>query len=250
MLGVIGISTAVEYGIKGLYEETVGRLFELASPDRGTAEERYAAQVAEEYAQLINQKGWYEFSFGHALIHLWTDVPWTGPGFVRKWERRFALSVEYGVKAIYASVIGLGTGAAYSPDEAYRYLVVAGWSDSLASDTAAAEGPRRIAWLDRHYALLSVPRYAPFRDALLDLARQASRVRVAEISGNETVTLTGTAPPSWRPPARSRVVVAYAVPAEPTRIRVLLAVHARDLLTVLAEAQAGAGMRVDHIYDY
>jgi FAD/FMN-containing dehydrogenase len=248
MLGVIGLSTAVEYGLKGLYEVTVGRLSEQAAPIGGTAEDRYAAQVAEDYAQLINQKGWYEFSFGHALVHLWTDVPWTGPGFLRKWERRFALSAEYGVKAIYATVIGLGTATAYSPDEMQRFLVVAGWSDSLAS--ADPDGLRRVVWLDRHYALLAVPRYAPFRDALLALARQSGRVRCAEISGNPVVTLTGTAPRDWRPPSRSRVVVAYAAPAEPARIRVLLAVDARDLLAALAEVEAGGQLKVDHIYDY
>ena len=248
MLGVIGLSTAVEYGLKGLYEVTVGRLAELAAPVGGTAEDRYAAQVAEDYAHLINQQGWYEFSFGHALVHLWTDVPWFGPGFLRKWERRFALSAEYGVKAIYATVIGLGTATAYSPDEMQRYLVVAGWSDSLAS--ARPDGIRRVAWLDRHYALLAVPRYAPFRDALLALASRSARVRVAELCGNRVVTLTGTAPRDWRLPARSRLVVAYAAPAEPTRIRVLLAVDARDLLAVLTEGEAGGRLRVDHIYDY
>jgi FAD/FMN-containing dehydrogenase len=248
MLWVIGLSTAVEYGLKGLYEVTVGRLAELAAPAGGTAEDRYAAQVAEDYAQLINQKGWYEFSFGHALVHLWTDVPWFGPGFLRKWERRFALSAEYGVKAIYATVIGLGTATAYSPDEMQRYFVVAGWSDSLAS--AQPDGMRRVAWLDRRYALVAVPRYAAFRDALLGLAGRSARVRVAELCGNRVVTLTGTAPRDWRLPARARLVVAYGAPTEPVRIRVVVAVEARDLLTVLAEIAPGAQLRVDHIYDY
>lgn len=251
LLGVIGISTAVEYGLKGMYEESVGRLSEQAAPAGGTAEDRYAAQVAGDYAHLINQKGWYEFSFGHALVHLWTDVPWIGPGILRKWERRFALTVEYAVKAVYATAIGLGTGAAYSPDEDQRYLVVAGWSDSLAvSDTTAPEPLRRVTWLDRRYALLSVPRYTPFRDALLTLARHAAQLRVAEISGNTVVTLTGTAPRGWRPPPRSRVVLAYAAPTEASLVRVLLAVEARDLLTVLADLQAGGHLKVEHIYDY
>jgi FAD/FMN-containing dehydrogenase len=250
MLGVIGISTAVEYGLKGTYEETVGRLSEQAAPRGGTAEDRYAADVAEAYDRLINQKGWYEFPFGHALVHLWTDVPWIGPGMLRKWERRFALSVEYAVKAAYGSLIGLGTATAYSPDEADRSLVVAGWSDSLASDPAMPEGLRRVAWLDRRYALLTVPRYAPFRDALLQLAAHASTVRLADVCGNRVVTLTGTAPRDWRPPARSRVVVAYRTPADPARMRLLLAVDARDLLTMLDDVRAGGQLHVDHVYDY
>jgi FAD/FMN-containing dehydrogenase len=248
MLGVIGLSTAVEYGLKGLYEETVGRLSEQDAPIDGTAEDRYAATVASQYARLINEKGWYEFSFAHALVHLWTDVPWTGPGILRKWERRLWLSAEYGFKAIYATLIGLGTATAYSPDEAQRYVVVAGWSDSLAVDTAPVH-LRRVAWLDRRYALLSVPRYAAFRDALLGLSRDASRVRVAEVSGNEIVTLTGTAPRDWEAPPRSTVVAAYAVPTDRGWMRVVLAVDARDLLDVLAAGTRGR-LVVDHIYDY
>ncbi|HKH92184.1 MAG TPA: FAD-dependent oxidoreductase, partial [Gemmatimonadaceae bacterium] len=120
MLNVIGVSTAIEYGLKGLYENTIGRLFELNMPEGGTAEDRYAAKVAREYATLISTKGWYEFSFMDALRGLWTDVPLGGPGILRKWERRFALSAEYLVKAAYASLIGAGTAAGYSPDELTR----------------------------------------------------------------------------------------------------------------------------------
>ena len=252
MLGVIGLSTALEYGLKGVYENTVGRLFELDRPAGGTAEERYAADVADAYAKLIAEKGWYEFGFAHALAHLWTDVPLFGPGLLRKWERRFALSGEYAIKAVYATMIGIGTSSAYEADVLPRYVVAAGWSDSLArgetGDTAATS-MHRVEWLDRHYALLTVPRYAPYRDALLSLARHADRVRVAEISGNRVVTFTGTVPGAWSIPSRATEVVGYVAPADPQRVRVVLAVDARDLLDVLREAQRD-GLVVDHIYDY
>jgi len=94
-----------------------------------------------------------------------------------------------------------------------------------------------------------VPRYAAFRDALLGLSQNASRVRVAEISGNEIVTVTGTAPLAWRAPPRSTVVTAYEVPTDPGWMRVVLAVNARDLLDVLNERMRGR-LVVDHIYDY
>ncbi len=254
MLGVIGTSTALEYGIKGLYENTIGRLTEWNRPGDGTAEDRYAADVAEAYDALIVQHGWYEFGFGSALGRLWTAVPWFGPGLLRKWERRLWLSAEYGGKAIYATLIGAATATAYSADEEQRMLVVAGWADSLGQSSAPADSALRqvgrVAWLDRRYALLRVPRYSPYRDALQALAGHAETVRVAEISGNRVVTLTGTAPAGWRPPERSAVVVAYAVPSEPARIRVVLSVDARDLLTVLGAVRREGEFGVDHVYDY
>jgi FAD/FMN-containing dehydrogenase len=247
MLWVIGLSTAAEYGLKGAYENTVGRLFEWLGPAEPTEEEIYAANVNRDYVALINLAGWYEFNYLGALGRLWTTVPFFGRGFPRKLERRLALTGEFTIKAIYGWLIGLGTGAAYDSDEARRWMVVAGWSDTLAhaiSDSVTARP------LYRGYVLLSVPRYAPYRDALLAMADHSDQLRVAEISGCEQVVLTGTAPAGWQSPPRTTVATAYAEPAEPGRIRVLLSVRARDLLTVLAGLKAAGEFKTDHIYDY
>jgi FAD/FMN-containing dehydrogenase len=251
MLGVIGVSTAIEYSLKGIYEGTIGRFFELNMPAGGTAEDRYAAKVARDYAKLIATRGWYEFSFARALGGLWTTVPMTGPGFFRKWERRFALSAEYTIKAVYATLIGAGTAASYAPDDSMRYVVAAGWDDSygFAIDSTVARF-KPVAALDRGYELLSVGRYDPFRDALLSLSDRAGSVRLAEVSGNEVVTVSGTAPRAWRSPPRSSVVVAYPTPDDPSRTRMLLRVNARDLLDVLHGLRSGRQFTVEHIYDY
>lgn len=250
MLGVIGTSTALEYGLRGAYENTVGWLGEQFMPAGGTAEDRYAARVAADYARLIHERGWYEFSFARALAGLWRDVPLGGPGLVRKLERRWILTTEYGVKAAYATLIGLGTGAGYAPDETVRYLVAAGWSDSLRAADPALGAVRRVADLDRGYALLAVPRYDPYRDALVELARHAGRVRLAEASGCEVIAVVGTAARGWTPPAGAEPVVGYADPTEPARTRLLLRVPVRDLLDVLAAAGRDGRFRLEHVYDY
>jgi hypothetical protein len=251
MLGVIGLSTAVEYGLKGVYENTIGRVAEWTEPAQGVEEERYAARVAADYAALIATRGWYEFSFAHALRGLWTEVPLRGPGTIRKLERRLVLSGEYGIKAVYASLIGLGTAGAYDPDSPTRELVVAGWADSIARDPRLS-AVSVAATLDRGYTLLRVPRYSPFRDALLALSAHAASVRVAEVDGNEIVTVTGLAPADWVAPARANVITAYPALDDASRQRLLVSIHARDLLDVLASERAlGAkGLAVDHIYDY
>lgn len=71
MLCVIGVSTAVEYGLKDIYEGTIARLFAPYLPKGGTDEDRYAARVARDYATLITTRGWYEFSYTGALRGLW-----------------------------------------------------------------------------------------------------------------------------------------------------------------------------------
>ena len=219
-------------------------------PAGGTAEDQYAARVSREYATLIATKGWYEFSFMRALRGLWNEVPMSGPGILRKWERRFALSAEYLVKAAYASLIGAGTAAGYAPDELTRHVVAVGWSAPLDASIAGRAHFTKVRDLDRGYALLAVPRYNPFRDALLALSDRADSVRIAEISGSEVVTVAGTAPATWRTPPRTSVVVAYRQPDEPSRTRMLLRVQARDLLDVLRGIREEKQFAVEHVYDY
>jgi FAD/FMN-containing dehydrogenase len=250
MLGVIGVSTAIEYGLKGAYENTIGRLSELNMPPGGTDEDRYAAQVAKRYVDLIEQRGWYEFGFADALKGLWTSVPTSGRGPVRKWERRFALSAEYGIKTVYAALIGLGTRSAYSADEMQREILVAGWNDSITRSSAALSRVEPMKKLDRGYTLLSVPRYNPFRDALLALSDYSSTVRIAELSGAEIVTVSGTAPLGWEAPPRTTVILAHGVPVDGTRNRILMQTSARDLLDILHQVRSEGRFQVEHVYDY
>jgi hypothetical protein len=64
------------------------------------------------------------------------------------------------------------------------------------------------------------------------------------------VTVSGTAPAAWQTPPRTSVVVAYAMPDDPSRTRMLLRVQARDLLDVLSRVRAEKAFVVEHIYDY
>jgi len=249
MLGVIGVSTAIEYGLKGVYENTIGRLSELDMPRGGTDEDRYAAQVAKRYVDLIEQRGWYEFGFADALKGLWS-LPTSGPGMVRKWERRFALSAEYGIKSLYATLIGFGTQSAYSADETQRQIVVAGWNDSIARQSGALSRIKAVKQLDRGYTLLSIPRYNPFRDALVALSDYSTTLRIAEMSGAEVVTVSGTAPLRWEAPARTAMLLAHEVPIDSTRNRLLLQTSARDLLDVLHQLRSEGKFQIEHIYDY
>jgi hypothetical protein len=168
----------------------------------------------------------------------------------RKWERRFALSAEYGIKSVYAALIGLGTKSAYSADEMLREMVVAGWNDSIARSSGPLSRIKVVKRLDRGYTLLSVPRYNPFRDALVALSDYSSTVRIAELSGADIVTLSGTAPLGWQAPPRTAVILAHEVPVDSARNRVLMQTSARDLLDVLHELRSEGRFQVEHIYDY
>jgi FAD/FMN-containing dehydrogenase len=246
MLGVIGLSTALEYGLKGLYENTIGRLSESVAPNEMTPEEQVGARVNADYARFIAIRPWYEFDYVTARRAVRAARNERGPGAFRRFERGTILTIEFTLKGWYARLIGGGTKTMYTADEETRWLLTAG-----AADSARVPGVAAVERLDRGYVALRVPRYNGVRDALAVLATDPSAVRVVELSGNGRVAITGTAPLAWRPPPGMTPIIAYRVPIDPTRMRVVAEVAVPELLALLhAERTSAAGLRVDHVYDY
>lgn len=248
MLGVIGVSYSVEYALKGAYEGTVGRFSAWTAGGRRTAEDRFAHEVAADYAKFIHAVPWYRYPFGDQLGRLWSDVPKWGPHGFRKWERRLSLTVELAVKAGYASLLGGATGAAYAPQDLRIGAVVFGDAASL------APGDQRIVsrWpIGPRHALVTIRRYDPFGELLLDAARRGESVPLVEIAGNDDIVVTGLATADWRYVGPEAEFL-YAIPlaTDPARIRPVLKVRTRDLLPFLRRAQADGRFTVDHVYDY
>ncbi|HEY9229888.1 MAG TPA: FAD-binding oxidoreductase [Gemmatimonadaceae bacterium] len=248
MLGVIGVSYSAELALKGLYENTIGRFSGWTAGHELSEEDRYAATVAADYGRFIHVRPWYEYSFGSKLRALWTDIPLWGAKPIRKWERRVFLSLEYGIKALYAAAITLGTHAAYAPQDDKMQMIVTGWSDSAAARHRAV---KPLARLDSVHTLVALPRYDDFRDAIRGLAASNEGVRVSEIAGNREIFLTGVAPAAWHyDNTAGRVVYELPLPTDPTRKRIAMRVPVGELLAVLHRVDAERLLTVDHIYDY
>ncbi len=248
MLGVIGVSYSVEYALKWAYEGTVGRFSAWTAGGRMTAEDRFAHEVAADYAKFIHTIPWYQYPFGDQLRRLWSDVPLGGPNAFRKWERRLSLSVELAIKAGYASLLGGATGAAYAPQDLQIGAVVFGDTASLApgDERIVARRP-----LGPRHALITIQRYDPFGELLRDAARRGESAPLVEIAGNDDIVVTGLAPADWRYVGPDAEFL-YAVPVatDPKRIRPVLKVRTRDLLPFLRRVEADGRFQVDHVYDY
>jgi hypothetical protein len=247
MIFVIATSTTVEYTLRAVYENTLGRTSWLLDGGRLTDEDRYAAKAAQDYVDFIRQEPWYLFDFWSRLKHLWTDVPLVGPGIVRKWERRYALTTEYAIKAVYGKLIEKATRATYTPALMTTDVVV----DSLPEGWTP---PARVSVQRRlpdGRVLLSLPRYFDFRIAATALAQQG--VRIDDVAGNGVaapilVTVwagddTKLPPGDWRELFEQPLTL----PAQTRRIALLMPVG--KLSTFLAQAPA-MGLTVEHVYDY
>src|SRR5258705_9304301 len=118
---VLGGSLALEYAIRGAYEQSVGRLSEWTSSHELVEEDAYAARVAREYADFVYVRPFYAFGFAHALRELWKETSFWGKHPIRKWERKFILSVDYGLEAIYAGVLRTASHVTYGVESADTY---------------------------------------------------------------------------------------------------------------------------------
>ncbi|CAM2156468.1 conserved exported protein of unknown function [Pararobbsia alpina] len=245
MIWVIASSTTVEYALRSIYENTVGRASWLLGGERLTDEDRYGAQAAQEYVDFIRQEPWYLFDFGSRLHHLWTDVPMHGPGLIRKWERRYALTTEYAIKAAYGKLIEKATRATYTPALMTTDVVV----DHLPENWSPPDRVRVLSRLPDNRALLELPRYFDFRIAATSLSQQG--IRLTDIAGNTSDILVTV----WKkdetslPIGDGRVLFEQRLTVPANTQRVALLIPVRELSDFLVTAGAH-GVAVEHVYDY
>ena len=244
-LVVIGASFTVENVLKGIYENTVGRVTEWISSSDLTEEDVYAREVAKEYGEFVHTIPWYEFPFGEKLRELWGSTHGWGPNVIRKWERKTVLSVEYGLKALYGWLIRQGARAVYAPED----LEIQVWAAGV-SEAALKQEPdvRVVRAFDGEAAIVSIPRYEAFTQIVPRLAKQG--VRFVEMAGNDEILVTAFAPRDWQYDLpNGEFLFAMPILTQPELKRVAVRVPVRSLPLVLEEME-NSGVKLEHIYDY
>ncbi len=246
MIVVIGISYSTEYLCKGLYENTVGRLTEwISSPGSWrpqTAEDRYIQAFAQEYATFIHATPWYEFPFAPKLREFWTSGESAKGNMLRRWERRVAFTLELLFKTAWGWVIKQGSQAAYDPEE----LVIQVWVRD--AEKPNMPGIQHYEQVDAHSALLALPRYEPFTQAVTSLATQG--VQFIEIAGNTKILMTIIAPSEWKDTHnRGEVLQEWTILTQPHLKRVAMTVAVEQLHEVLPSFLS-EGVKIDHLYDF
>jgi len=243
MLGVIGVSFTTEYAIKGAYENTVGRLSEWLGFYQ-TDEDVFAHKTAREYAEFMHMAPWYEFPFWSKLTGLWMGTPLWGPDPVRKWERRFALSAEYGTKAVYGRIIRWSSGTVYRPED----HVIHAWLDDVPERVFADSRVKRIKTLTARSYIVTLPRYEAFTQTVIALAKHG--VRFHDFAGNDAILVTAIAPNAWDGRLATGVrLFSEPILTNPAAKRVAIRAPV-PLLHVLLADLAIRGVSIEHVYDY
>jgi hypothetical protein len=244
MICVIAGSTTVEYALRSLYENTVGRL-SWSTSSALTAEDKYGAMVAQDYVDFIRKEPWYLYDFSAKLKGLWSSTPLRGPDMLRKLERRYALTTEYLIKAAYGKLIERATRAAYVP----ALMTTQAVAKQLPADLGPVAGVKVLKTLPDGQALLEMPRYFAFRVAATQLASKG--VELSDIAGNRSVILVTAISnaDAQAVPAGGRMLFEQPILTQPGRKRTAIVLPVGGLSRFLASASA-LGLDVEHVYDY
>ena len=244
MLQVIGVSTTAEYMLKGIYENTVGRFTHwTASAD--TPEDLLIQQAHAAYGKLIYDKAWYHFPFWSWAKRIWSEPSFFGKNFIRKLERKFAFTLEFTFKALYAKLIGFGAQTAYeASDGLVTLLVKADPQQLLALDPRI----KLLKDMGDHKLIITLPRWGDFTQIMPKLAE--ANVHFIEISGNDDILVSAISQNPERPDiANARFLFSSIVMSPANQERQIYSVNVSYLSDFLRTLKMN-GLELEHIYDF
>jgi len=245
VLGFIGVSFTAENMIKGTYEKTIGRVFDWLGPDEPTEEEIYAAEVAKEFGAFLHNTPWYVFPFDEKLKGLWSETSYWGPGPLRKWERKLALTVEYGVKTLYGGLTSAGSQATYGgPDTEKVYAIANDVTQDMASPDFVL-----IEKLDDDRQVVHITRFEVFSTLVPELMKD--NLSFEEIAGNDEILVTVFAKQDETYDFKyGEYLFDLPILTEQGKTRAAIKVKVPELHLFLEELENHPEIQFEHMYDY
>lgn len=244
MIYIIGVSYSTEYAIKGIYENTIGRVFEWIRGEQRTPQDDYARAVLQDYAAFLYTIPWYKYPFRDkfdGFMAISTPTPSTA----RTIERGFALGSEYLIKVGYSALIQKALDASNDDEPRDIMFVVA----TLPPEVLTKE-PRikPIRTLNDQWQLVQTPRYKDFTEILLGLLDRG--IPLAEIAGNREIMITVIAPKKAKLDVKDAVgLFSLNLDAKPGFRRAGLKVRIDRLVEINRELKV-RGASIEHFYDY
>jgi hypothetical protein len=248
MLLVIGVSTTAEFLIKGLYETTIGR-FSYWTASEPTPEDLLIRQAHTAYGELIYHEPWYVFPFSKWLKKIWTDTPFFGSNFIRKIERKFLFTLEFGFKTIYAQLIGFGAKTAYDASDGRVKMHV--FAPQKLDSISIKEIDERVSVLHEFNNgewIISIPRWGGFTEIMPKLA--SYEIQFIEIAGNDDILVTVILDEGKPAQLSGAQFLFNSMIISPNgKQRLLYSIKMAELAGIINEFDEH-GLVLEHLYDY
>jgi hypothetical protein len=237
---VIGVSFSLEMAVQGAYERTVGAATAWLRGDQKTPEDEFNQRFLDDYASFLQQTPWYEYPFKARLVRFWRETPWSSVSPIRSIERRIALTLEYGLKGLYAVAIGALAGV--SPAQPSIMTVIKPKDDKM------VDGVTIVRKLSDGAYLVRTPRYQAYTEILEAWAKNGTAV--VEIAGNQRILTTVIAPVGVAIDAPGSTQI-FTIPlqAKPGWQRIGFDTEVPEITTEIAAVER-QGATFEHAYDY
>ena len=241
MIGVIGVSTELEYDMKSWYETVIGRTTQTSSL---TDEDLFTQKYTSDYANFLNTAAWYDFDYNEQLKDLWTETSFFGWNMHRKLERKYLLTSEFLIKIAYAELIKYGSQSMYGEIPTTTVIVTDSLTDLMKKNATIDI----ISSSDDGY-VLRIPRYTAFKHTATEIAMEG--VNIIEVAGNNSVILTTVITPTNQSfnPKTCRALFAQKLANNNDFHRVAICTPIHQLSGFIRFCEKN-GIEIEHIYDF
>ena len=244
MIYVIGISYSVEYAIKGLYENTIGRITEWIRGETRTPQDEYARAVLQDYAAFLYTVPWYKYPFGEKLSGL-LAISAPTPSRLRTSSATSRSAPNTSSRSATPALIQKGLDAT-SDDEARDIMFVVA---TLPAEVLAKEP--RIKPIRALNAAMAAGADAALQGVHRNPASLLDRgIAVAEIAGNREILITVVAPKDAKLDVTDTTeLFSLELDARPGFRRAGLRARVGRLVAIGRDLKA-RGATIEHFYDY
>lgn len=242
MLWVIGFSYSLENIVKGIYENTIGRITETLAT-KATPEDLYIAESNIRYVEHIYQVPFYEFNYFTELKNLWTQVPLIGNNTIRKLERRVFFHNELLFKGIYAGIIKFQIYASDNKDETQIQAIIRNYNGDL-----NIEAITHVQQINEELDLIYLPRYQDLTNVITDIVNYG--IIFEEISGNQSIFLTLIKTGSNNNVIDYLKLIELDFLMDKDRKRIGVSVPVDQLHILLQDIYSNPSLELEHLYDY
>ncbi|MCB9173263.1 MAG: FAD-dependent oxidoreductase [Flavobacteriales bacterium] len=182
MLQVIGVSVTLEYAVKILYENTIGRFFGWFANSQISDEEKTIVAAQRAYSDFIYHTAWYEFQFMPWIKKVWSTSNTAESNWLRKMERTLFFTFEFTFKAGYAQLIEWAAKASYEEPVTDIYLLISSNEPLQASENV------KIMSTIGNKQIIGITRWGAFTETILTLCEQD--LTILEIGGNDEIAVS------------------------------------------------------------
>jgi FAD/FMN-containing dehydrogenase len=242
MLQVIGISVTLEYTIKIIYENTIGKVFSYLHNGTNSDEEEIINQAHRAYSDFIYHTAWYEFDFLPWIGKIWSVSNNKDSNWFRKVERKTLFSFEFLFKAGYGQLIEWAANTTYEKPVTDIY-VLASSSEEIPTNNKI----KVISKKDSTY-LLAIERWGAFTTNVIKLADED--IQLHSIGGNDEILVSIIAPKDSKLHSNEiKKLYESNIVTNNNYKRLVYFMPVSELIPFITRMKT-KGFEIEHIFDY